>query len=79
MEEVEQPVLMLVDTDAQFIYVSPKVVDLGTARQIPQILQILERSSDFSAMRFCLGPDVIQGRFVTCLGAIEFEAERHWS
>ena len=77
MEKVEQPMLVLVDCDAQFVYVSPEVIDLGAPGKVSKLLEVLQSAADFRTMPFDLGPYVIKGRLYTRPGTIELELKSH--
>lgn len=79
MEEVQQPVLMLVYRDPELVDVIAKIVNLRTPCLVAGILQILQRTTDLRPMCRNLRSDVVQCRLIPASRLIELEPIDHRS
>ena len=75
MKKIEQPVLMLIDSDAKLVNVVSQIFDLRPSRHMSRVFQILQSASDLRPMTFDLSSNVLQRRLSSGEGSIEFESE----
>src|SRR3990167_4526197 len=75
VEKVEQPVLVLIDSDPKLVDIIPQVVDLRSSRQMPRVFKILQRASDLCPMAFDLSSNVLQRRLRSGNGPVKFEPQ----
>ncbi|MFA6003357.1 MAG: hypothetical protein WC881_04745 [Elusimicrobiota bacterium] len=58
MKKVEQSVLVLACRDPKFMDTMLQVIGLRASSRMAHVFEILQGSTDFCPMVFCLAPDV---------------------